>query len=97
MKKTVRRAALLALLLGLLWVLSACGMDNSVEDLFTLPRIPDEYTGLNQQIEDLLANGYEYAPPTTGQNIQAVQMVDLNGDDVQEALVFSASPAMKSR
>ena len=53
MKKTVRRAALLALLLGLLWVLSACGMDNSVEDLFTLPRIPDEYTGLNQQIEDL--------------------------------------------
>ena len=44
MKKTVRRAALLALLLGLLWVLSACGMDNSVEDLFTLPRIPDEYT-----------------------------------------------------
>lgn len=73
MKKTVRRAALLALLLGLLWVLSACGMDNSVEDLFTLPRIPDEYTGLNQQIEDLLANGYEYAPPATGQNIQAVQ------------------------
>ena len=92
MKKTVRRAALLALLLGLLWVLSACGMDNSVEDLFTLPRIPDEYTGLNQQIEDLLANGYEYAPPATGQNIQAVQMVDLNGDDVQEALVFFRKP-----
>ena len=38
-KKTVRRAALLALLLGLLWVLSACGMDNSVEDLFTLSLI----------------------------------------------------------
>ena len=81
-----------SLLLGLLWVLSACGMDNSVEDLFTLPRIPDEYTGLNQQIEDLLANGYEYAPPATGQNIQAVQMVDLNGDDVQEALVFFRKP-----
>ena len=42
MKKTVRRAALLALLLGLLWVLSACGMDNSVEDLFT----PVSYTHL---------------------------------------------------
>ena len=88
MKKLWKKAALLGAMLGLVWVLAGCGMDNSVEDMFALPRIPDEYTGLSQQIEELVAQGYEYAPPTIGQNIQAVQMEDLNGDGIQEALVF---------
>ena len=88
MKRAIRRAALLWMLAALLWILSACGMNNSVEDMFTLPRVPDEYTGLNQQIEQLLSDGYEYAAPTAGQNIQSVQMVDLNGDGTQEAVVF---------
>ena len=87
-KKRIRQAALLWMLALLLCVLSACGMDNSVEDLFTLPKVPDEYTGLSQQIEQLISEGYEYAAPTAGQNIQSVQMVDLNGDDTQEAVVF---------
>ncbi len=88
MKRIIKRLSLLLALMSLVCALSGCGMDGTVEDLFTLPRIPDEYTGLNQQIEALLADGYEYAPPTVGQNIQSVQMVDLNGDDVQEAVVF---------
>ncbi len=88
MKKTIRRIALVWMLTALVWVLSACGMDNSVEDMFTLPRVPDEYTGLSQQIEQLISEGYEYAAPTAGQNIQSVQMVDLNGDETQEAVVF---------
>ena len=88
MKRTIRRAVLLWMLAALLWVLSACGMNNSVEDMFTLPRVPDEYTGLNQQIEQMISGGYEYAAPTAGQNIQSVQMVDLNGDGTQEAVVF---------
>ena len=83
MKRTIRRAVLLWMLAALLWVLSACGMNNSVEDMFTLPRVPDEYTGLNQQIEQMISGGYEYAAPTAGQNIQSVQMVDLNGDGTQ--------------
>ena len=64
MKRTIRRAVLLWMLAALLWVLSACGMNNSVEDMFTLPRVPDEYTGLNQQIEQMISGGYEYAAPT---------------------------------
>lgn len=92
MKRIARRMVLLGVVLGLMWVLAGCGMDNSVEDMFTLPRIPDEYTGLSQKIEALVAQGYEYAPPTVGQNIQAVQMEDLNGDGTQEALVFCRKP-----
>lgn len=79
---------MLCMLLGLLCVLSACALETTVEDLFTLPRVPDEYTGLSQQLEELLSAGYEYAPPTAGQNIQSVQMEDLDGDNVQEAVVF---------
>lgn len=88
MRRGLKKAVLTLLLAVLLSVLSACGIDNTVEDLFTLPRVPDEYTGLSQQIEALLADGYEYAPPTAGQNIQSVQMEDLNGDGSQEAVVF---------
>lgn len=84
----MKKAAMLCMLLGLMGVLSACAIETTVEDLFTLPRVPDEYTGLSQQLEELLSAGYEYAPPTAGQNIQSVQMEDLNGDGVQEAVVF---------
>lgn len=87
-----KRAILLAMLLAALCVLSACGYDSTVEDLFALPRVPDEFTGLSQQIEELLSAGYEYAPPTAGQNIQSVQMEDLNGDGETEAIVFLRKP-----
>ena len=92
MRGRMKKAALLVMLAVLLCVLSACGIDSTVEDLFTLPRVPDEYTGLSQQIDQLLSDGYEYAPPTVGQNIQAVQMEDLNGDGAQEAVVFLRKP-----
>ena len=92
MRGRMKRAALPVMLAVLLCVLSACGIDSTVEDLFTLPRVPDEYTGLSQQIEALLSDGYEYAPPTAGQNLQAVQMVDLNGNGSQEAVVYLRKP-----
>lgn len=76
-------AALLALLL------TGCGFsDESVEELFQLPRMPEEYTGLTRELEDLIAQGYEYASPTGGRNVQSVQMADLDGDGQQEALAF---------
>ena len=54
-----------------------------------------EYFGdnLSQTITDLLADGYEYASPTAGQNIQSVQMVDLDSDGDDEALAFFRNPA----
>lgn len=89
MLRRMRQRVGLLVLLALLAVVSAgCGYDASVEELFTLPRIPEEYTGLAQELQTLIGQGYEYASPTSGQNIQAVQMVDLNGDGNQEAVVF---------
>lgn len=80
---------LVVLAVGLLAVvLCGCSYDASVEELFALPRIAEEYTGLVQELDTLIAQGYEYASPTGGQNIQSVQMVDLDGDGAQEALAF---------
>ena len=92
MKRNIKRFTLLVMLLAALCVLSACGFNSTVEDLFALPSVPDEYTGLNEQINEMLSNGYEYAPPTAGQNIQSVQMEDLDGDGTPEAVVFLRKP-----
>ena len=85
-KKYIVLAALAAVLTCLL---AGCGFsDASVEELFQLPRMAEEYTGLTQELEALIAQGYEYASPTGGRNIQSVQMVDRDGDGQQEALAF---------
>ena len=90
MLRRVKRYILLTGLSALLAaLLTGCGFsDASVEELFTLPRMAEEYTGLTKELDDLIAQGYEYASPTGGRNIQSVQMVDLDGDGQQEALAF---------
>lgn len=90
MLRRVKRYILLTGLSALLAaLLTGCGFsDASVEELFTLPRMAEEYTGLTKELDDLIAQGYEYASPTGGRNIQSVQMVDLDGDRQQEALAF---------
>ena len=89
MKRAVKKCILLLAGLALAAVLSGCTVfDSSVEQLFTLPRMAPEYTGLSQQLDSLISQGYEYASPSGGRNIQSVQMLDLEDDGRQEALVF---------
>ncbi|MBQ2782922.1 MAG: hypothetical protein IJE94_07005 [Oscillospiraceae bacterium] len=87
MKKTKRLAVCLTAL-AMLVLLCGCEFRNNVEDLFALPEMPEEFTGLNQRLSELRAEGYEYATPTTGQNLQSVHMVDLDGDRHVEAVAF---------
>ncbi len=90
--KQFARALTAALLLGLSALLcGGCSGPKIIvepEDLYTLPRLPDEYTGLETRINTILDSGGEYAAPTSGTNIQPVQLVDLNGDGQEEALAF---------
>lgn len=69
-------------------VLTGCMFTASFEDLYEVPQLPNEYTELRGQIESILSDGAEYATPTSGSNIQSVQLVDLDGDGVEEALAF---------
>lgn len=80
----------LAIVLALSMALSLCGcaFETSVEELFTLPQVPMEYGGLMKELENLIDDGYEYVSPASGKSTQSVQMVDLNGDGLEEAVAF---------
>lgn len=72
-------------------MLSGCSgfkLSFSPQDLYCLPALPAKYTELNNRINEILNSGAEYAAPTSGANIQSVQLVDLNGDGREEALAF---------
>lgn len=78
----------MALTLTLAMLLCGCSMGVSVEELFTLPQLPEEYAGLSLALEELLESGYEYVTPESGENIEPIQMVDLVGDGEKSAVVF---------
>ena len=69
-------------------LLSGCMFALSADDLYSLPKLPEEYVDLEQEIAALVDSGYEYAAPTGGENVQPVQMVDIDGDGEDEALLF---------
>ena len=68
MKHTAKKCILLLAGLALAAVLSGCTFfDSSVEQLFTLPRMAEEYTGLSQQIDSLIDQGTSTPrPPAAG-------------------------------
>lgn len=84
MKQLCRLLVLCALALSL----SGCVFTTPEESLYRLPKLAGEYESLETQIEMLLAQGAEYAAPTSGSNLQSVQMVDLDGDGSEEAVAF---------
>ena len=93
MKRIWRKMRLLLLAAAVLLPLTGCIATSAVEDLFTLPQPPLEYTDLSETIGALLADGYEYAAPSAGQHIQSVQIVDLDWDGQAEALAFFRKPS----
>ncbi len=83
------RALAAALLLSA--ALSGCGgfhIEFNPEELYTLPELPAKYTELNARLNAILEDGAEYAAPTSGANIQPVQLTDLDGDGQNELVVF---------
>jgi len=79
---------MLGVLLGALLLLSGCTPGSSDRTFYRLPKLPAEYESLETLIDALIDDGAEYAAPTSGSNLQSVQMVDLNGDGVEEAVAF---------
>ena len=83
-ERLFRALALAALCL----LLGGCTANVSTDKLYALPRLPAEYASLETEINALLSDGAEHAAPTSGSNLQSVQMVDLDGDGVEEAVAF---------
>ncbi|QNL43692.1 VCBS repeat-containing protein [Oscillibacter hominis] len=89
----MKRCWMAAILLAVTFCLSGCLFNASVEELYSLPQLPPEYTELRERIDAIMAGGGEYAAPQSGSNIQPVQMVDLDGDGEEEALAFMRKSA----
>lgn len=84
-----------ALLLGLLAAalalcLGGCRTLKSVDDLYALPALPEEYSQLQEQIQSVMDQlGAEYSTISYGSNTATVQLLDIDGDGFQEiAAVF---------
>ncbi len=67
--------------------LAGCSM-TTVEEMYALPKRTDAYHDL-QPVIDKAMSGLSYSAPLSGEYQQVVQMVDLDGDDVQEYLLFA--------
>lgn len=83
----------LALLLLAVLLLSGCNI-RTVDKLYLLPERSDAYKNLQSLINQAL-DGREYSAPISGENRQSVQMVDLDGDGVDEFLLFAKGSAEK--
>lgn len=84
MKKRIG-LVLLPVLAALL--LSGCAM-RTVEEMYALPRRSEEFSQLQSAIDAAMTN-MTYSAPISGDNQQTVQTADLNGDGMDEYLVFA--------
>ena len=67
--------------------LSLCGCVMTVDQMYVPPRRSESYKNL-QSLMDEYRRELDYCAPITGENQQTVQMADLTGDGVKEAVVF---------
>lgn len=88
MKRIRRGCLLLVLLLGL----SGCA-GLSTEELYQLPEASKDYYDLQAAINSLLEEGLSYQAPASGARREPVQLTDLNGDGIDEAVAFFRSAA----
>ena len=83
-----------ALTLCLALCLTGC-LTLSVDEMYALPRQSDEYNKLQSAISEILGDGLQYSSPLSGSNQQPIQLADLTGDGVDEAIVFTKSDGDK--
>lgn len=86
----IRKIALICLTAAVAFYCAGCGMfgDLTADGLFAAPRTAARFDGLYQQVDKIIGSGAEYSSPTSGSNRQSIQFEDIDGDGLQEAVVF---------
>lgn len=74
-------------------LLTGCSM-RTVEQMYTPPKRSEEFKELQSAI-DTAMYGLTFSSPQSGENQQTVQMADLDGDGVDEFLVFAKGASEK--
>ena len=83
----MRKNRIMCLVLLLTCLLTGCRM-RTVEELYCLPKRSQAYQDLQKAIDRSMA-GMEFCAPLSGENRQAVQRIDLDGDGSDEYLLFA--------
>ncbi len=76
-----------ALMLLFILLFSGCGWETQ-SGLFALPELPEKQKMLLDVVSKVREGGYEYAEPLSGINRQSLQLVDVDGDAVEEGIAF---------
>lgn len=76
------------ILLLLLAALLLTGCMRTVDEMYYPPKRSEVYNDLQSAIDEAMG-GLEYSAPLFGENQQTVQNADLNGDGIQEYLLFA--------
>ena len=87
----IRRLLLTLAAFALLTLFSSC-FCITTDDLYSLPEASDEYVNLQAKLNEIINTGAEYLPPESGPNRQSVQLKDIDGDGINEAIVFFYAP-----
>ena len=84
MKKRIRQLPL-ALIAAVL--LSGCSM-RTVDQMYRVPKRSQAFSHVQKAMDEAMV-GLEYAAPVSGENQQTVQLADLDGDGLDEYLLFA--------
>lgn len=74
-------------------ILAGCSF-RTVDQMYCLPKRPEAYNNLQSTMDAAMVD-HEYCAPLSGENQQTVQMADLDGDGIQEYLLFSKCSSEK--
>lgn len=88
----MKRLWKLVCILAILCFCSGCML--TVDEMYRLPKRSDAYYNLQSAIDMAMAN-MDYCAPLSGENQQSVQMADLDGDGVQEYILFARTTQEK--
>lgn len=88
-----KRMLVLSMLMLTALLFAGCTM-RTVEEMYALPKRSKEYSHLQTAI-DTAMYGMTYCAPQSGDNQQTVQMADLDGDGVDEYIVFAKGATEK--
>lgn len=83
-----KKILILILLCAAAMVLAGCML--TVDEMYRVPKRSETYNNLQSAIDAAIAD-LSYCAPLTGENQQTVQIADLDGDGVQEYLLFAKS------
>ena len=83
----MRKLKIFFLLLAAALLMSGCAM-STADKLYCLPKRAEEYENLQAVIDKSMAN-YTYCAPLYGENRQVWQVADLDGDGIDEHLIFA--------